>query len=395
MRNKGQTKNIAALLALALLCGAAGPAAANGRRDIPDPQQPVQSAPSADANGQFPPAPTGQWWQQNQTGAAAESGSGQPPAGGGAQNPAGDNAAANSQPGAAPNGNAPAGDGNSGANSGGAALWPSVAAQQQAAPAPQPAGSLPANDRQMPAAPGLQPPAAAAAAAAPGLSAGAAAGAESAAGSAGQAALSAQEQTIRDLQAQVQILQQRLNALENSRAAGGNAAVPPPAFQQPAGSAAAPSAADAEARKRADDTEAYQVPAGIDADALYAQGQNFMAEGRYAKAELVWQAFGQRFPQDKRAAEAAFNLGESYYARGLYGKAAETYLNVRNRYKDAAIAPQNLLKLALSMKNLQDTNTACEMLEILQHDYRNAAPAIVTQATLMQADALAREMQCP
>jgi len=340
----------AAILAFGLAAGAASAACANGRRDIPNPQQPVQSVPSADANGAFPPAPA----------------------------PA--NGAADGQPaadGAEPN--AAAG------NNGGAALWPSVAAQQQAAPAgqttPNAAPTLGAAPAAVAPSFGASPDAAPAA--------GAAAPANTAPGSADS------QQQLRDLQNQIQALQQKLNNLEGGRTASAGqtsalAQAAPVAQAAPATAAAVSAAAAKAPPAAAEETPTYQVPANISADDLYQQGREFMVGESYANAGVAWQAFADRFPQDSRAADAAFLVGECYYARGLYAKAAEAYLKGRTKYKDAAVAPQNLLKLALSMKNLDDKGTACATIIALQRDYRNAPAAV-----LERAGNAAREMQCP
>ncbi|KAA6205359.1 MAG: hypothetical protein DU430_04730 [Candidatus Tokpelaia sp.] len=192
----------------------------------------------------------------------------------------------------------------------------------------------------------------------------------------GKPPLSATEQSlaIQALQQQMELLTNRVKALELLQAkmpaaAGGadNQAVvlmPPPAA----------------ARAHDDnDEESYIVPAEIGADALYQSGQDFMAQGQYAKAASVWRAFDKRFADDERAAAAAFELGECYFARGLYAKSAEIYLNVQAKYKTAPVAPRSLLQLALSMANLQDSQTACAALEQLAKQYPQADPAVLQQ----------------
>lgn len=184
------------------------------------------------------------------------------------------------------------------------------------------------------------------------------------------------QQNVQQLQSEIDNLKTRLAALEAKQAfppAGGNAAP------------AAPAAENGD-----EDVSAEAVPAALSADALYRHGQDLMAAQHFGQAAAVWRIFGQRFGDDPRAAQAAFQLGECYYARGLYGKAAENYLNVRTKYKNAPIIPQNLLKLAQSMANLQDNQTACAALEQLAKHYPAADPEILRQG----AEASAR-LQCP
>lgn len=182
-------------------------------------------------------------------------------------------------------------------------------------------------------------------------------------------ALQQQIEALRNRVTELEAAQQKMQA-DIGRPA---ASAPPPAL-----------------KKALADDEAYTVPADIGADALYQSGQDFMAQGRYAKAALVWRAFGARFPDDERAAAADFELGESYYARGLYAKAAEAYLDVQAKYKTAPVAPRSLLQLALSMAELQDRQTACAALEQLSRQYPQADPALIRQGA-----ETGRHLQCP
>lgn len=314
LKEKNYLTMRSALLAAVIFAFAPLAAPAQGQRDIPSPQ-----AENSGRQGDFPPAPS-VYGQGSET----------------AEQNDGLSQAAQSETGNA----APQNAGQE--NSGGAALWPSVAAEN--------AG--PAGQAQSEAAPQGQSPAL----------------------NAAQPAAAETQQAIRDLQDRLQALQSRVDRLETR--------------QTPAQPSQMPAAAVSKAV--ADEEGNYTVPANISADALYNLGQSFMAEGHYAKAALVWRAFAARFGQDGRAAQAGFNLGESYYARGLYGQAAEAYLTVRSRYKDAAIAPQNLLRLAQAMGNLADTQTACATLDALAHDYPRAEPALAAEAA-----ETSRRLQCP
>ena len=91
-------------------------------------------------------------------------------------------------------------------------------------------------------------------------------------------------------------------------------------------------------------------------------------------------------PEHALAPNAAYWLAETHYVRQDYGAAAAAFArNYRLYGKDDAKAPDNLLKLGMSLQGLQDSEKACRTFAELAKEFPNA-PAHIQQA-------LARERQ--
>lgn len=115
-------------------------------------------------------------------------------------------------------------------------------------------------------------------------------------------------------------------------------------------------------------TAEIALPAG-GAQELYSQAQTFLTRGDYGAAERSLIDFLGRFENDPLRLNAQYWLGEAYFVRGSYEKAAvsfgeayQTYLAYKKeqgkKVMDAqriAKAPHALAKLALSFKGLKRT----------------------------------------
>lgn len=131
-----------------------------------------------------------------------------------------------------------------------------------------------------------------------------------------------------------------------------NAAKPPP----PSGQAAAPQASGST-------QEQY--------DKAYA----LLKGGNYEGAEKAFSAFITAHPSDALAGNAQYWLGESFYVRGDHQKAAETFAEGYLKYPKSAKAPDNLLKLGLSLDALGKKKEACASYDRLEKEFKSAANA--------------------
>lgn len=132
-----------------------------------------------------------------------------------------------------------------------------------------------------------------------------------------------------------------------------NAAKPPP----PSGQAATPPQAAGNAQEQYD--KAYALLKG----------------GNYDAAEKAFTAFVTAHPNDALAGNAQYWLGESFYVRGDHQKAAETFAEGYLKYPKSAKAPDNLLKLGLSLDALGKKKEACASYDRLQKEFKSAANA--------------------
>jgi len=110
---------------------------------------------------------------------------------------------------------------------------------------------------------------------------------------------------------------------------------------------------------------------------FYKVGYRYILAGDYPAAEQIFRAFQIRFPDDEQLADASFWLGEALYAQGKYREAAQVYIDVQRNHENSPHGPENLLKLGLSMAQLQETEVACKTLTEVPKRYDKAEPAVI------------------
>jgi tol-pal system protein YbgF len=98
----------------------------------------------------------------------------------------------------------------------------------------------------------------------------------------------------------------------------------------------------------------------------------------YALAEQSFQAFLQKYPSDRRAADAQYWLGESLFQRQRYDAAAQAFLDLSTKHATHAKAPESLLRLAQSLEAMKQKEMACATLAEVGRKYPKA-PASVKQ----------------
>ena len=101
-----------------------------------------------------------------------------------------------------------------------------------------------------------------------------------------------------------------------------------------------------------------------------------LRQANYDGAEQALAAFLVQHPQDPLAGNAKYWLGETYYVRGNYQQAAVTFAEGFEAYPDNPKAPDNLLKLGMSLASLGSKDDACGTFEVLQERYADASATI-------------------
>ncbi len=96
----------------------------------------------------------------------------------------------------------------------------------------------------------------------------------------------------------------------------------------------------------------------------------------YTHAETTFREFLKRNPKDPLSGNAQYWLGETHYVRGDYQKAVVEFLNGYQNYPKSNKAPDNLLKLGMSMANIGQTQAACTALGRLNKEYPDAGDQI-------------------
>ncbi|WP_306253064.1 tol-pal system protein YbgF [Parvularcula sp. IMCC14364] len=113
-----------------------------------------------------------------------------------------------------------------------------------------------------------------------------------------------------------------------------------------------------------------------DANSTYDQAFDSLLNGDYGQAECKFQAFLDTYPEDPRAPDAQFRLGEIFLATGANLDAARAFLNHVRTWPGDARAPESYLKLGTAYSRLGKTEEACRIFDVTSSKYPNAAPAI-------------------
>jgi tol-pal system protein YbgF len=110
----------------------------------------------------------------------------------------------------------------------------------------------------------------------------------------------------------------------------------------------------------------------------YDLAYGYMLRKDYALAETSFRNFLKQYPDDRRAAEATYWLGESMFQRQRYRDAAESFLAVTTKHEKSTKAPEALYRLGQSLAALGETEAACAALGEVGRKYPRA-PASVRQ----------------
>ena len=111
--------------------------------------------------------------------------------------------------------------------------------------------------------------------------------------------------------------------------------------------------------------------------------------GQFEDAQNGLQDFLKKYPKDKLAFEAVFQLGESFAKRSRHREAAEQYLKVSTDFPKTTRAPESLVKLGMSLEKLGMKEQACASFNEVPRKYPNAPSSLRTTA-----DREAKRNQC-
>jgi tol-pal system protein YbgF len=110
--------------------------------------------------------------------------------------------------------------------------------------------------------------------------------------------------------------------------------------------------------------------------------------GDWAGAEAAFASVVADAPDDPLAPNAAYWQAETYYARKQWPQAAASFArNVRSYGNDATRAPDNVLKLGMSLARMGDAQKACAAFAEFGRRYPNAPVALKQMAGREKASA--------
>jgi tol-pal system protein YbgF len=117
-------------------------------------------------------------------------------------------------------------------------------------------------------------------------------------------------------------------------------------------------------------------------EAQYNFALGLLRQTRFDQAEVALKAFLEKHPKHLLSSNAKYWLGETYYVRGDFQNAAVTFAEGFQEFPDSAKAPDNLLKLGMSLGQLGDKENACATFTQLQQRFPTAPANIQQKAQL-------------
>ncbi|MGB1007328.1 MAG: tol-pal system protein YbgF [Thalassobaculaceae bacterium] len=121
------------------------------------------------------------------------------------------------------------------------------------------------------------------------------------------------------------------------------------------------------------------LPAGTPRE-RYTYAFGLLRKQDYAAAEAAFEAFLTQHPQDNLAGNAQYWLAETFYVRKQFEQAAMAFAAGYQTYPDNIKAPDNLLKLALSLARIDKQEDACVALKQLGEKFPKAPSNIRRRA---------------
>ena len=111
---------------------------------------------------------------------------------------------------------------------------------------------------------------------------------------------------------------------------------------------------------------------------------SFMKIGDYETAEYALKEFINKNKDHDLAGNAQYWYGETFRIRQLYSDAATAYLDGYQNYPKSKKAPDNLLKLGITMVQLGEKDQGCKMIIGIKKEYPKASKSVLQKAQYEQ-----------
>ena len=111
---------------------------------------------------------------------------------------------------------------------------------------------------------------------------------------------------------------------------------------------------------------------------------SFMKIGDYETAEFALREFIDKNKDHDLAGNAQYWYGETFRIRQLYSDAATAYLDGYQNYPKSDKAPDNLLKLGITMVQLGEKDQGCKMISGVKKEYPKASKSVLQKAQYEQ-----------
>ena len=121
---------------------------------------------------------------------------------------------------------------------------------------------------------------------------------------------------------------------------------------------------------------------GLSPTAAYAQAMADYYIGQYDLAVAGLEAYIRDFPKSEQADDAQVNVGNSHFQLGKYDKAVDAYDLAIRTYPRGNAVPEAHLKKGISLTSLRRTDEARAALEMVMKDYPDGFEATLAKQAL-------------
>lgn len=198
------------------------------------------------------------------------------------------------------------------------------------------------------------------------------------------------EYKLKQLQEKMELMNKdidvRIKMIEGKPIEGGMGTAPlaaAPKFQAPV-AAAAPKSIVGDSIAKGDDLPAVKTES---AEQIYQQGLDALNSGNPDLAEQKFTLVMTKFPNHKLAGNAQYWLGEAYYSKKDFAKAAVAFAKGYQKYKNGNKGADSLFKLGMSMKELGKKAEACAAFVSMPKEFPKAE-TVLTEKAKKQASEL-------
>ncbi len=122
----------------------------------------------------------------------------------------------------------------------------------------------------------------------------------------------------------------------------------------------------------------------------YQFARNFLKVGDYDSAEKAFREFVLTNPDNQLSGNAQYWYAETYRIRQMYTDAATAYLEGYQKYPKSKIAPENLLKLGVSLVQMGEKDQGCLMIAGVKKQYPDATQSVLQKAKYYEE----KEFEC-
>lgn len=112
----------------------------------------------------------------------------------------------------------------------------------------------------------------------------------------------------------------------------------------------------------------------------YQQAFNDLRDRKYDDAQKGFEAFLAANPDSNLAPNAQYWLGETFYARNNFERAARVFAESYQKYSKGPKGPDSLLKLAMALAGMGKKEDACLSISQLRQEYSAGAGAVLARA---------------